>query len=161
MNTLRALFGADAANREARYNAAFALGEVSETLIAMGDGDSAERNLHAALEILEPSSDSSLSAAKVLRAVDYFRLGRISARRAADPQTGRGSRMRHCAAARGWFDRSRPILAAAELDEQWGKQLNIAPSQIDRELAACPVPQHLGAGEGCLTKACFDPDSRS
>lgn len=58
VNSLRALFEADAKNTEARYNAAFALSEASETLITIGQFPLAERNLRDALKILEPLFDA-------------------------------------------------------------------------------------------------------
>ncbi|MDB6088807.1 MAG: ppkA [Gammaproteobacteria bacterium] len=141
MNTLRALFNADVANQEARYNAAFALAEVGETQVALGDTEAAERNLRESLEILSPAIDTRLSAAKVLQGTAYFRLGQIDARHAADPGVPRAAQKRHCAAAERWFEHSRPILAAAELDEQWRKQLSVQSGQIDRELAVCTTPK--------------------
>jgi hypothetical protein len=76
VDTLRALFNADAKDTEARHNAAFALSEVGETLITLRQLQAAERKLRDALAILEPSVASGplVGRDRLLQGIDYFRL---------------------------------------------------------------------------------------
>jgi hypothetical protein len=85
-NTLRALFDADAKDTEARYNAAFALSEVSATLASLGQLQSAELKLRDALAIIEPlagTEDRAMDSARDLQSVDTLRLERITAQLAS------------------------------------------------------------------------------
>jgi tetratricopeptide (TPR) repeat protein len=144
MDTLRALFDADAKDTEARYNAAFAISEVSETLITLGQLPAAERNLRDALAILEPSASAGepgLGRDRLLRGVDYFRLGQIYARQAADPLTARAQRASKCAEARQWFEQSTPILDAAEREGQWQMDEGKRSVQVAKHLSACGQPR--------------------
>jgi tetratricopeptide (TPR) repeat protein len=133
METLRVLFDADAKDTEARYNAAFALSEVSETLITLGQLQAAEHNLRDALAILEPSAAGtpSLDRDRLLQGLDYFRLGQIKARQADDPKASRAQRANLCEEARRWFEQSTPILDAAD---------NRA-AQVAKLLSACGQPR--------------------
>jgi tetratricopeptide (TPR) repeat protein len=82
-NTLRALFDADAKDTEARYNAAFALSEVSATLAALGQFQAAELKLRDALAIIEPlavTDDPGMGHAKALQVTATERLQKITAR---------------------------------------------------------------------------------
>jgi tetratricopeptide (TPR) repeat protein len=140
MDTLRALFDADAKDTEARYNAAFAVSEVSETQIRLGQLQAAERNLRDALEILEPSAkvgEPQLGRERLLQGIDYFRLGQINARRAAEHMTPRAQRANNCAEARRWFDRSTPILDAAERAGLWRTDEGNRSAQVTKHLSAC------------------------
>jgi tetratricopeptide (TPR) repeat protein len=140
MNTLRALFDADAKDTDARYSAAFALSEVSETLLALGQLQAAERNLRVALTILEPSAgtgEPTSGSARLLQGVDYFRLGRITARLATDQTASRTQRTSKCEEARQWFERSSPILDAAEREGQWQPDGDSRSAQVTKHLGAC------------------------
>jgi len=136
---LRATFDADPRNEVARYDTAYALGEASDTDIALGDLASAERRLTDALAILSRAAniaDLELNDTKVLLGMNYFRLGRTHAARAL--AAGRGTSHTHaCREARKWFDLSRPILVAAEADGQWRRDASGKTAQIDQELAGC------------------------
>ena len=140
MDTLRALFDADAKDTEARYNAAFALSEVSETLMTLGQLQAAEHNLQDALAILEPSAkagESELGRDRLLQGIDYFRLGQINARRANEPTAPRAQRANNCAEARRWFDRSTPILDAAERAGLWQTDEGNRSARVTKHLSAC------------------------
>ena len=83
-NTLRALFDADAKDTEARYNAAFALSEVSATLASLGQFQAAELKLRDALAIIEPlagTEDPAMEHARALQTTATTRLESITAQR--------------------------------------------------------------------------------
>ncbi len=142
--TLRALFDADPKDEEARFNAAFALGEIGESLIALGQLERAEHNLQDALAIIEPSGalgDPGLNGTKVMQSVDYYRLGRIHARRSADPQATARQRAGSCSQARRWFEQSSPVMEAAIREGQWPLQEPESVAQIEKHLNRCPAPR--------------------
>jgi eukaryotic-like serine/threonine-protein kinase len=146
VDTLRALFDADAKDTEARYNSAFALSEVSETLLTLGQLQEAERDLRDALAILEPSANATepgVGRDRLLQGLVYFRLGRISARQASDPVTPRAQRASKCEEARRWFERSTPILDAAELEGLWQTDEGNRSTQVTKHLSACGQPRNV------------------
>ena len=80
------MFDADAKDTEARYNAAFALSEVSSTLASLGEFQAAELKLRDALAIVEPltgTDDPAMGHARALLVAGNERLQRITSRRPA------------------------------------------------------------------------------
>jgi tetratricopeptide (TPR) repeat protein len=139
---LRDMLQADSHNEMARYDAAFALGEVSATLISLGDLKPAETQLTEALNILSRSSGitaAGLTDAKVLLGLDYYRLGLTHALRASQPTSSRIERNRACAEAQRWFDLGEPILTAANAaDEgQWRSLTKDTVAQMTKEPEIC------------------------
>ena len=147
---LRALFDADAKDTEARYNAAFALSETSETRTRLGQLAEAERDVRAALTIIAPSvntSEPSPGRAQLLQAVDSFRLAKIEARQARDRATPRGVRGAKCAEARRLFEQSGPILEAAERQGDRSPDGEDRSTQIREHLSSCSAPGPSGRSD--------------
>ena len=139
VSILRALYDADAKDDQARFDLAYALGQASEPLTSLGELQAAERDLQESVEILtRPAGGGGpgLNRAKAVLGVDYFRLGQVSVSHAADPRLGNG-RARYCQAARQWFDRSAPILSAADRAESWRAYIGDRAGRIAKELGAC------------------------
>jgi tetratricopeptide (TPR) repeat protein len=140
VSTLRPLFAADPKNDEARFDLGYALGQTSETLFALDDLPSAQGHLQEAIEILSTSAGANapaLSRARVALGIDYFRLGQVSASRALDPKSQGVDKIRSCQAARQWFERSSPILNAADRDDQWRSAVEGRAGMIANELHRC------------------------
>lgn len=146
LNTLRELFEADAKDNEARYNAAYALSETSDTLAGLGQLRAAEDHLREALEIIGPAADAEpapaavrprISDARVLQGADFFRLGKVLAREAAQTGGSAGRRAGRCEEARRRFDQSSPVLEAAERDGQWHSDAGSRSQQVQQHLVAC------------------------
>ena len=146
VSTLRALYDADAKDDEARFDLAYALGQASEPLTSLGELQAAERNLQESVEILTRSAGAGgpgLSRAKAVLGVDYFRLGQVSVSHATDPGSGNVQRTRYCQAARQWFERSAPILSAADRAESWRTYIGDRAGRIAKELGACAAAGRL------------------
>jgi tetratricopeptide (TPR) repeat protein len=138
--SLRTLYDADPKNDEARFDLGYALGQASETLLALGELHSAENDLREAIEILSRAGgagESGLNRARVALAIDYFRLGQAAALRAANVPSQSTGKIRDCQQARQWFERSAPILNAADRDDQWRSSIAGRASLIRRELDGC------------------------
>ncbi|MEJ1963961.1 MAG: protein kinase [Gammaproteobacteria bacterium] len=121
---LRGMLHSDSKNEEARYDAAYALGEVSNTLIALGELGAAQGHLTESMSILAHStglSNAKLNDSRVLLGMDYFRLGQTHALRASQPAASSSARNKSCAEAQRWFALGEPILIAADRgdDDQW------------------------------------------
>ena len=139
VSILRALYDADARDDQARFDLAYALGQASEPLTSLGELQAAERDLQESVEILtRPAGGGGpgLNRAKAVLGVDYFRLGQVSVSHAADPRSG-NVRARYCQAARQWFDRSAPILSAADRAESWRAYIGDRAGRIAKELGGC------------------------
>jgi serine/threonine protein kinase/tetratricopeptide (TPR) repeat protein len=145
VSILRALYDADAKDDQARFDLAYALGQASEPLTSVGELQAAERDLQESVEILTRSAGAAgpgLNRAKAVLGVDYFRLGQVSVSHAADPRSGNG-RARYCQAARQWFDRSAPILSAADRAESWRAYIGDRAGRIAKELGSCAAAGRL------------------
>jgi serine/threonine protein kinase len=129
---------ADPKNETARFDAAYALGEAVDSLIAMGDYATAEQTSRKAIEILERSSvaaDAALTAVRVQRGVEYARSALASLW-----QAGLGAqreRSRHCERARQAFAVSEPILAAANADSRWKDRFVKRADEVRTRMADC------------------------
>jgi serine/threonine protein kinase/tetratricopeptide (TPR) repeat protein len=144
VSKLRHMLEADPQNEEARYDAAHALSETGGTFELMGDARAAERYWYEAVQVIGASSllaEPELTNAKVLLAMTYFRLGRSSVARALDPSTGQSERMKYCEEARVRFERSEPVLAAAESHAGFQAIVGGRIHQIPDELRRCAGPQ--------------------
>jgi eukaryotic-like serine/threonine-protein kinase len=140
VSTLRPLFAADPKNDEARFDLGYALGQTGELLFALRDLPAAQGHLQEAIEILSLSAGadaSALSRAQVALGIDYFRLGQISTSRALDPKSRGVDKIRSCQTARQWFERSAPILSAADRDAQWHSAIEGRAGMIASELHRC------------------------
>jgi hypothetical protein len=140
LHGMRPLFAADPKNDEARFDLGYALGQTRETLFALDDLPAAQGHLQEAIEILSTSAGAdapALSRARVALGIDYFRLGQVSASRALDPKSQGVDKTRSCQAARQWFERSSPILSAADGDDQWRSAVEGRAGMIASELHRC------------------------
>lgn len=142
LELLHGMLDADARNEMARFDAAFAIGEVSDSLLALGDFGTAERQLTEALNILSQAAgiaDPALNEFKVQLGLDYFRLGRAHAQRAGLAAITRAERIEACEQARRWFGLGEPIVSAAgaSADAQWKVQSEDAMEQMKREANDC------------------------
>ena len=137
---LRAMLNADSKNEVARYDAAFALGEVSATLISLGELAPAQTQLTEALSILSNSSliaETKLNDARVLLGLGYFRLGLTHALRAAQPSATRAERNEACEEARRWFALGEPILTAASARDDWQSLTRGTAEQMAQQAQIC------------------------
>jgi eukaryotic-like serine/threonine-protein kinase len=138
---MRTMLDADSANEMARIDAAYSLGEVSTSLIALGELDPAETQLTEALNILSQSSkvaSPALTDTKMLLGLDYFRLGLVHARRASLSGASQAQRGKACEEARRWFSLSEPILTVASADDgEWRNISRETLSQLARESEIC------------------------
>ena len=142
MDLLRATLDLDGKNETARYDTAFAMGEVSSTLIALGQLGPAQTQLTEALGVLSQSSsiaEGKLTDARVLLGVTYARLGITHALSAGRPSATRVERSKSCTEARHWFDLGGPILTAARAatDQQWSYLTRDTAGQMAREAENC------------------------
>jgi tetratricopeptide (TPR) repeat protein len=142
VDMLREMLDSDSKNEMARYDAAFSLGEVSATLIALGELEPARSQLTEALDILSRSpgiADPNLNDAKVLLGLDYYRLGLTHALRAAQPSVTRAERNKSCEEAKRWFDLGEPILTAADAsdDGQWRSLSRGSVAEMARHAETC------------------------
>ena len=140
VDMLRAMLNADSKNEVARYDAAFALGEVSATLISLGELAPAQTQLTEALSILSRSSliaDTKLNDARVLLGLGYFRLGLTHALRAAQPTATRAERSKACDEARRWFALGEPILTAASARDDWQSLTKGTAEQMAEHAQIC------------------------
>ena len=121
---LRDMLGSDSKNEVARFDAAFALGEMGATLIALGELDRARARLTESLDILSRATgitDTKLNDFKVVLGLNYFRLGLTHAL-GVDPAAAGGSEAsRLCEEARRWFALGEPILTETTAGDtgQW------------------------------------------
>lgn len=137
---LRGLSDDDPQNAEARFDTANALGETVDALLALRELDAAERQARESIGVLAvatSSTEAPHSHARILLALDHLRLATISAMRAADAGAGSAAGLQHCVTARSWFDRSAPILRAAEEDALWRATLAGRLEHVDSLLGAC------------------------
>jgi eukaryotic-like serine/threonine-protein kinase len=142
VSMLRALHDADPKDDEARFDFGLALGAASETLLALGELHSAESDLREAIDALSRSGDageSGLNRVRVALGIDYFRLGRASALRAVSAPSRSSEKLRDCQQARQWFERSAPILKAADSDDQWRAYTAGRAGLLATELDGCPT----------------------
>ena len=142
MDMLRAMLDLDTRNETARYDTAFAMSEVSNTLIALGQLDPAQTQLTESLAVLSQSSgiaEGKLTDARVLLGVTYARLGVTHSLNAGRPSATAAERSKLCAEARHWFDLGEPILTAASeaTDQQWGYLTRDTIQQMTRQAESC------------------------
>ncbi|MFX8914770.1 hypothetical protein ABTM95_19220, partial [Acinetobacter baumannii] len=83
----------------------------------------------------------SVTSARVLQGVAYFRLGKVTARQASQLTAGRGRRAGKCNEARRWFEQSTPILDAAEREGQWQPDEGPRATQMEQHLSVCGPPR--------------------
>jgi tetratricopeptide (TPR) repeat protein len=145
MDMLRPMLDLDAKNETARYDTAYAMNEVSSTLIALGQLGPARTQLTEALGILSQSSalaETKLTDARVLLGVTYVRLGVIHALNAGGSSASRAQRTQACAQARRWFDLGEPILTAADTqqDHQWRYITRGPLEQMRAQAGNCTKP---------------------
>ena len=132
----------DVRNETARYDTAYAMNEVSNTLIALGQLGPAQTQLTESLGVLSQSSglaEVKLTDARVLLGVTYVRLGVTHSLNAGRPSTPRAERSRLCAEAKHWFDLGGPILTAAHAqdDRQWRYLTRGTVEQMRRQAESC------------------------
>jgi hypothetical protein len=143
---LRDMMTADAKNDVARYDAAFALGETSATLIELGELQAAETSLTESLSILSRAvgiTAEELNDSKVLLGVNYYRLGVVFAAR------------RNCAEANKWFALGSPIVTAAEGtdDSQWRTLSQETTNLMGQKASLCARPASQKPVNGGLEPA--------
>jgi tetratricopeptide (TPR) repeat protein len=148
MDMLHGMLDLDDKNETARYDTAFAMNEVSGSLIALGELTTAQTQLTGALSVLSQSAgiaESKLTDARVLLGVTYARLGITHALRAS---------RKSCAEAQRWFALARPIVTAANgaSDQQWRYLIRGTVEQMNRHAKTCilaaPGPQGGPAADG-------------
>jgi tetratricopeptide (TPR) repeat protein len=142
MDMLRATLDLDAKNETARYDTAYAMNEVSNTLIALGQLGPAQTQLTESLGVLSQSSglaEAKLTDARVLLGVTYVRLGVTHSLSAGRPSATRAERSKFCAEARHWFELGGPILTAANAqeDHQWRYLTRSTVEQMTRQAESC------------------------
>jgi tetratricopeptide (TPR) repeat protein len=145
MDLLRPMLDLDAKNETARYDTAYAMNEVSNTLIALGQLGPAQTQLTESLGILSLSSalaDTKLTDARVLLGVTYVRLGVIRSLMAGQATASRAQRTKACADARHWFDLGEPILSAADADadQQWHYVIRGPLRELREQAGNCAKP---------------------
>ncbi len=141
MDLLRPVLDRDARNETARYDTAFAMSEVSKTLVALGELEPARTQLTQALGVVSQAagiSNADLTDSRMLLGLIYVRLGLTHALQASQPSITRTARSRSCSEAEHWFALGEPIvMAGAGQNEQWRYLARGLAEQIAQHAGTC------------------------
>jgi eukaryotic-like serine/threonine-protein kinase len=141
MDLLRAMLDVDAKNETARYDTAFAMSEVSKTLLALGEPGPARTQLTEALGVLSQASglsDESLTDSRMLLGMIYVRLGLTHSLDANRASATRTQRSRSCTEAQHWFALGEPIVReGADKSDPWRHLARGLPEQITQQEQIC------------------------
>ena len=139
---LRRLSDADSDNESARIATAQAVAEAAGSLTAMRDFKTAERRYLEVVNTLTQSSaanERGLNEVRGLLALSYLGLAHaIALQTAAEP--GRSDRRFRCEQARSWQKMAAPILAIADQDDSWRREIVPQSERAVAALAACGPP---------------------
>jgi len=131
----------DAKNETARYDTAFAMNEVSKTLLAMGQAQPARTHLTESLRVLSQATglaDAGLTENRMLLGMIYVRLGLTHSLEASRLAATRTERSRACSEAQRWFALGEPIITeGSRKSASWRYFARGLPEQMARQTQLC------------------------
>ena len=141
MDQLRPMLDVDAKNETARYDTAFAMSEVSKTLLALGQAQPARTQLTESLGVLSQATglaDAGLTENRMLLGMIYVRLGLTHSLEANRPAATRAERNRACSEAQRWFALGEPIITeGSSRSASWRYFARGLPEQITQQEQLC------------------------